>query len=69
MLTAISYGGQFPFDRARKPRTLQTGRLPAEGSLGSMYNRLILAHSTCGLDHQNYFEILTVLISERLPGC
>jgi len=49
-----------------KPRSLQPGALTAEGFLGGCP---VLAHSTWAWDHQDYFEILTMVDSERLPGC
>ena len=36
MLSAISYGGELSFDIAGKPRSLQSGGLTVEGSLGGM---------------------------------
>ena len=36
MLSAVSYGGELPFDKAGKPRSLLTGGMAAEGSLGGM---------------------------------
>jgi len=48
VLSAISYGGELPFDRAEKPRSLLAGGLTAEGSLDCMKNCLVLAHSTWG---------------------
>ena len=46
MLNAVSCGGELPFDRAGKPRCLSAGSLTAEGSLGVILNRSVLAHST-----------------------
>ena len=61
MLNAIRCGGQLSFARAGNLRSLQAGGLIAEGSLGGLFYMRI---GSSGL-----FEILTMVASERLPGC